>query len=641
VVGLGAALAVAAGGVGLAQFRVTQTPASGTAFVLGQIVDATTGRGLPGVLVVIAPQGAAATPIGELTEARPPTVPPPTAPGARRTLTAADGRFLFRDLPKGRFSISATALAYVAGTYGQLRPHGPGQPLEIDDGEKRGGVTITLWRNGSITGAVRDEHGEPAVGVNVECLRRVFTGGQRRFVPASTSVFTDDRGRYRVGNVPPGEYICGHVLNPTTVPVSVAAVSAAASEAGAPTSESRRMSNSSAVTSASGVRIGDVIYSPGIGSLRGPIPPPPDEDGRILAYAPQYYGGAATTAQASLITLKPGEERGGIDMQLKLVPTVRVGGRLIGPNGPVAFLGLTLVPASGNDVVSEGQATFARTTSDASGAFMLLGIPSGDYVLKGRLYPRPLPGGNPAAALDETSLWLAAPITAGPADTTNLTLTVRAGLRAIGRVEFVGARTPPNAAAIQRIGVRLQMAEGRTSSPIALDGRVRADSTFKTAGYPAGRYIANVLPNTVPQGWSVRSIMANGRDVSVEPLELTDADVTGLLVTFTDRTTTLSGTVTRAGGPDPTAEIVVFPADSLAWKEIGAVSRRRRVERVNRSGSFSITGLPPGDYFVAAAAGSRPGDRQDPAFLAALMPDATRVTLGDAGSATVQLAVKR
>jgi hypothetical protein len=111
--------------------------------------------------------------------------------------------------------------------------------------------------------------------------------------------------------------------------------------------------------------------------------------------------------------------------------------------------------------------------------------------------------------LDETTLWIAAPIAVASSDLTNLSLAVRAGIRVTGRVEFVGARqaTP---AEVQRVGIRMQMAEGRTSAPIALDGRTLADGTFKTAGYPAGKYIANVLPNTVPAGWFVKSIIANG-----------------------------------------------------------------------------------------------------------------------------------
>ena len=611
--------------------------------ILGRVVDADSGRGVAGALVTLGPPALPAAPIGELLEARPPAPPfsPTPLAGVRRTLTANDGRFLFRDLSKGRFSIYVTSPRHVAGAYGQVRPQGPAQPIELGDGAKLGGVTVKLWRHGSISGMIRDENGEPAVGVSVECSRRVFSGGQRRFASIGVTPATDDRGLYRVAGLPPGDYICGNVLNATTVPIAVASISPAAGGTGVPSEESRRLTNSGASTLPSGIRIGDLFYSSGIGTLRGPVAPPPDANRRVMTYAPQYYGGVTTTAQASTITMKAGEERTGIDIQLKLVPAVRVSGRLIGPDGPAAWLGLRLVPASGDDMVSEGQAEFAKTTSDASGAFTFLGVPSGDYILKSRLYPRPAPGGSVAAALDEATIWTATPITVGSADIANLTVTMRTGIRASGRVEFAGARTPPTAPELQRIGVRLQMAEGRTSSPIALDGRVLADGSFKTAGYPAGRYIANVLPSTVPAGWFVKSITVNGRDVSVEPLQLVDADISGMVVTFTDRTTTLTGSVSGPNGVDPTAEVVVFPADSMAWKDVGVVARRWRAERVNNAGAFSIAGLPPGDYFVAALAGTLAGDRQDPVLLATVMKSASRVTLTDGGTATVRVAVMR
>jgi hypothetical protein len=328
-------------------------------------------------------------------------------------------------------------------------------------------------------------------------------------------------------------------------------------------------------------------------------------------------------------------------MRLRLVPALRVSGRLTGPDGPAPFLSVRLVPASGNDMVSEGQAEFARTVSDPSGAFTFLGIPSGQYILKVRLFPRPAPGTPNAAAqaLEETALWTATPVTVADTDLTNLAIVLRPGLRVSGRVEFSGARQP-SPADLQRIAIRLQSAEGRTSSPMSVDGRVATDGTFKTSGYPAGRYIANVLASSIPAGWSVRSITASGRDISVEPLELSDADIGGVVIAFTDKTTELSGTVTGPKGPDPAAEIVVFPADSMAWKGIGVVARRGRVQRVSGAGAFSISGLPPGDYFVAAVPGTLPGDRQDPALLAALIRDASRVTLADGGTTSVQVTMR-
>jgi hypothetical protein len=628
--------------------------AAGTGLILGQAVDAETGRGVAGVLVTLTPPVPPPAPIGELLEYRPPSPPSAAlaggpAAGSRRTLTADDGRFLFRELPKGRFDVFASAPGYVPGVYGQLRPQGPNQSLELEDGQKLGGVTMKIWKFGSISGTIRDELGEPAVGVGVECLRKVISGGQRRFTTTSTTMTTDDRGIYRIASLPPGEYICVTQSLANTTPVSVMAATAAANETGNPNSSEayRRMQNSGASAfDTRGLRVGDLVLSfTGVSLGRGLMPPPPDAKGRLTAYAPVYYPATPVSSQASVIALRSGEDKTAIDLRLRLVPAVRVSGTLTAPNGPGGFLSVRLVPASGNDMVSEGQAEVARTVSDATGAFTFLGIPSGQYVLKARLYPRPAPGpgggaAGAVAALDETALWTSTPVDVGDADVRGLSIALRPGLRATGRVEFAGSRPAPSAAELQRIGIRLHSADGRTSSPIPVDGRVAADGTFRTSGYPAGRYIVALLASTIPPGWFVKSIMAAGRDVSVDPLELGNADASGLVIAFTDKTTELSGSVSGPNGPDETAEVVVFPADSTGWKEVGAVARRTRIGRAAKGGAFSFTGLPAGEYFVAIIAGSDPRDRQDPAVLAALLPAASRVSLADGGSATVQLTVK-
>ena len=627
--------------------QVPQRPApagpSGTGVILGQIVDADANRGISGALVMLSPSAAPATGVagGELTEARTPSINLQAA-GQLRTLTTATGHFVFRDVPRGQFSLTATAPTHLLGSYGQLRPLGPSQALTLGDGEKKGGVAIKLWQLGSIAGVVRDDRGEVMVGVGVECLRRVIAGGQKRYASQGASTSTDDRGIYRVGNLPPGDYACGITQNTTTTPASIAADDpTSAGRAGAPSPEAQRLTNSGGILSSSGMRLGGLIFSSGASAIRGASVPPPDANGRLMAFAPVFHPSASTPSQATAIALKAGEERFGVDLVMKLVPAVTVSGTVSAPAGQGSFLSLRLVPASGGDYASEGQAEYSRTVSDPAGAFAFLGVPAGQYVIKSRYYPRPAPGGNVAAALDEASLWTATPVTVGDKDLTNLSITMRPGIRATGRVEFSGTRAAPAAAEVARIGIRMQNAEGRTSSPISLDGRVAADGSFKTAGYSAGRYIANVLPNTVPAGWSVKSITYNGRDISVEPVELTDTDLSSIVVTFTDKSTTLSGTATGPSGAVAGAEILVFPADSMAWKEIGVVGRRSRVERVAESGAFSIAGLPAGDYFVAALAGSQPGDRQDPALLSAVIGTATRVTLQDGGSATVQVAVKR
>jgi hypothetical protein len=626
--------------------RPATPAATGDGLILGRVIDAVSGQGVAGALVTLTPAGPPAAPVGELTESRPLGPPSILSGGSSlRVLTADDGRFVFRGLPATQFWLVATTPAYTTGAYGRVRPNGPARTLVLADGQKLGDALIRVWKSGSISGTITDEHGDPAVAVNIRCLRRVIAGGQWRLSTTGidTLISTDDRGEYRVPNLAPGDYVCGFLSNHSTVPIAAYEMSQSAQQGGNPNGSEayRNLANSGgSFIGASGIRLGDLILSPANVSATRGLPPPPANAGRLLVYGTTYHPSGATPRQATVISLRAGEDRGGINLQLRPVPAVRISGRITGPDGPGAFLNVSLFPATGVDLVSDGAAEAGGTISDATGAFTFLGIAAGQYVARVKLYPRPVPGtgGGPAAALDLTSLWATAPI-AADADVEGLNLPLKAGLRVTGRVVFEGVK-PPSAADVQRLALRLQSADGRTSSPIALDGRVSPDLTFRTAGYAGGRYIITMLASSMPAGWSLKSATHDGRDISVEPVDLTESDIAGVVLTLTDRTTTVSGKVTGSAADLDGAEIVAWPADSSAWRSTGVVARRWRHERVDRGGVFSLTGLPAGDYFIVAIGATFAGDPQDPRVLESLMKVATRVTVPNGGSASVALAVR-
>src|SRR6185295_7450139 len=62
-------------------------------------------------------------------------------------------------------------------------------------------------------GTVVDEIGEPAIGVEVRALRRVFASGRARYQASGATGTTDDRGTFRMPSLQPGDYI---VVVPST-----------------------------------------------------------------------------------------------------------------------------------------------------------------------------------------------------------------------------------------------------------------------------------------------------------------------------------------------------------------------------------------------------------------------------------------
>ena len=143
--------------------------AAPSAIVAGRVVEATTGRPVPGVIVT--PAGTAAD-------------PGPGGIAPARVLTNANGQFVLRGLSKGSLVLTATKGGYVNATYGQRRPGGSTQPIPVDADQRINDVEIRIWKFASIGGTILDEAGDPVVGTRVQALMRTFVAGRRRAVPA-------------------------------------------------------------------------------------------------------------------------------------------------------------------------------------------------------------------------------------------------------------------------------------------------------------------------------------------------------------------------------------------------------------------------------------------------------------------------
>src|SRR5687767_9467189 len=196
------------GGVLFAALLLVQTPQPttppppATAVIVGRVVDAATNTPVAGATVDI--WG--------------PTLTRGVAP---RLMTDSLGRFLYRNLPPGEYSLQATKAGYMDGMPGRRRFDGPPRPVELTAGERLTDLTIPMWRYGSIAGTIVDEAGEPAVGVQVRGLRKVIAGGRTVWRPQGVTFGSDDRGIYRIGNLPPGEYVVMIVPQNHSTPESV------------------------------------------------------------------------------------------------------------------------------------------------------------------------------------------------------------------------------------------------------------------------------------------------------------------------------------------------------------------------------------------------------------------------------------
>jgi protocatechuate 3,4-dioxygenase beta subunit len=146
----------------------------------------------------------------------------PEIRSSRSASTDTDGRYELRNLPAGRYSISASKAPYVDSSYGQTRPNTPGKPLTLTDAQVAEDIDVRLQRGAVITGRVVDEFGEPVPNVGVMPIRQQYVQGRRRMSSAGSRAQTNDLGEYRIFGLMPGQYVVAATAQALTfgIPVS-------------------------------------------------------------------------------------------------------------------------------------------------------------------------------------------------------------------------------------------------------------------------------------------------------------------------------------------------------------------------------------------------------------------------------------
>jgi len=604
----------------------------GHGFILGQVVEAGTGEPVPGAVVTLTHFGAlpGGIPGGPLA-ALPVTSDELTPSAPRRVIADGRGRFFFRELDGGRYGLSATSLGHISGGYLKKKPNGTEHFIDLGPDDPRSGVNILMWKYGAVSGTVTDEAGEPAVGVAVTALRRVVSGGTRQLIPGGSGV-TDDRGIYRIANLTPGSFIVGLVSESSTMPVALADAVTAAVTAGDAATLAELRGNGIAASIPSGLQLGDLILKPSGGA--GYTMPPPGSDGTILTYARSFFERATTVDRATVISLAPGEEHGSADFQLRPTPTAKVAGRVVGPDGPAARVSVRLMPRDFDEFFLENGNAVATTVTSGNGEFTFLGVPFGDYML--RVSGGVSAGGAARGPSATVPLWASRPVTVSSATQDGIAVTLTPGLTMSGRIEFSGTKAKPDDRDLTRLVISATPVGPRPQTAL-VPGRVAQDGTFRTSSYPPGRYLLSAS-SSLP-GWTLQSIVVAGRDASTDPIDLRD-NLAGIVVTFTDKSSEITGTIADAqGNPTATAEIVVFPADSDSWRQGFFSPRRVQLVTGTKAGTYAIKGLPAGTYFVAALDESETDDWQDQTFLARVERLATRITIKDGETVTRALTV--
>ena len=189
--------------------------------------------------------------------------------------------------------------------------------------------------------------------------------GGRAELELSSGDITDDRGHYRIFNLEPGSYVVRAQTASQSAPVSTVDRYRAAAASGTAADLARELREGGALQLATeGIVIdGWQVSTSGERTL---VPGP---NGTLLLSPLTFYPGTGSVADATVLTLGPGDERVGIDFTLPLVAGVRVSGSVTGLDRPAASYGVQLVPLAAGSLSFPFPIAYSITDASAPASY--------------------------------------------------------------------------------------------------------------------------------------------------------------------------------------------------------------------------------------------------------------------------------
>lgn len=398
--------------------------------------------------------------------------------------TDADGHFLLRLLPAGRYRIEVSKPGYAAMNYGARLPAAPGQIITLGPNENKSGLVIRLPQLGSISGSVLAVGGAPAIGAFVQSYVRAYSGGKPVWVPARQD-YVDGRGRYRIHHLSPGQYIV-RATQPRT-PGQRGIKEASPSE-----------------------------------KLAGQLEP-----------APTYYPAAVAEGKAVPVELGPGGAITNVDIAIQEMIPIRLAVKAQLPavstpaasepnnrgQGPPPYLIVWINPVEGASDFLHHSFTLSTDRHSESRA-----LQPGRYILSGMGRVE----GRPHFARQEVNL---------NGGTVEINLPFTPGEELRGRLRISGPSKDP----LTKFQVRLRSAENmfiRLSS-----AGVQADGSFLIPGVPPGLWNVSVEP--MPKGAYLQSVRSGDQDALAAGTLTTNLPLEALEIVISLRGAELRGQITE------------------------------------------------------------------------------------------------
>jgi hypothetical protein len=521
--------------------------------------------------------------------------------GTKTALTDAQGRYEFRDLPAGRFTVSASKSGFVTMQFGQSRPFEPGRPIELVDAQVMDKADMALPRGSVLSGRIVDEFGDPVAEADVTAMRMQYQNGKRRLTPSGRNATTNDLGQFRLYGLPPGEYYVSATL--------------------------RNMSS----------MVLDMLG----GGSGGPT-----GSNQNSGYAATYYPGTASPGDAQRVAVGVAQELASVDIQLQPVRLAKITGTAVGSDGkPMAGSMVMLMPAM-KDALQFMPGGTTRTNKD--GQFTLSSVTPGEYSLQVQSMGAMMQAAGAAMAFAFSTSDSAAPgappaqerefavasVNVAGEDISGLVVVGTRGAKASGKITFDGGTAPEGVSTIRLMAGPTDAENVGPMMAAFGNSSVKDDGTFTMDGLVGGRMFRVV---NGPKGWFLKRVTINGEDITDKGMEFKPGeDVSDIAIEMTNKTTSITGSVNDDKGQAlKNYTVVVFAEDQQKWTLPG--NRWTTSSRPDQEGRFKVNNLPPGNYYAIAVDFVAQGEWSDPEWLARASKKATRFTLDEGGAKTLDL----
>jgi hypothetical protein len=447
-----------------------------------------------------------------------------------QSTTDSSGRYKLEALPPGLYRISERD----AVTFGSDHPRSV-----VLNGTDLENIDFLVLPEATISGKVLDENKEPVPGVDVRLIAREYYLGTPGYYFGRWNIRTNDLGEYTLTHVPAGR---PYLLMVEQVDRNLPAHSQA----------------------------------------------PLDPKLRKRVPVRSWYPNSPSRESAQPLTLRPGEKREAVDIEMKKAASFCVEGTAAGPMGEGAlhFSIEATQPSSGTSSSGGTYVAVPGGMTAADGKFRICGLYAGSYRLSAQDTNR-----DPQAAPN----YGVTDVTITDQDLRGVRVTAGPGKPLEGEVAW--ELDPPATPPASKLAVTLSPLFRPGFAPERNGVRPDIPGTFRFDVIFPDEYTVRAFINA--PGVYVKDVTFSGRSVLYDVLRPDSAmSGAGMRVVMAHDGGTISlQVIDKDGNPGADLRVLLLPADA---RSEGVLAARLVQGRTNQAGQYTSETLPPGKYYAVA-----------------------------------------